>query len=333
MQDTLKQIGQLFLIGFEGSRPPDDFLNFIAEEQVGGVILFEENCVTHQQVADNIEIIRSQYRQGTTPFIAVDQEGGRVCRLRQVPAEFRAAADYGANSELEHFAEDYYRAATFMESVGINLNLAPVADIQLHSANECLRDRCFGESAEAVAPFVVKAVEVSKKSGLLSCLKHFPGLGAAVTDPHQETPTVDYDELIWRQREMIPFAAGIEHGADMVMTTHLRMEAFDGEIVTGSGRIINSLLRQILAFDGPVITDDLTMEGAAPLGNIGERAVAAFKAGHDILLFGRDSEAAMQAYDYFCDAASRGDIDRSQLRSSLGRVSGIKFKLDSSIVC
>jgi beta-N-acetylhexosaminidase len=184
-----------------------------------------------------------------------------------------------------------------------------------------------------VAPFVVKAVEVAKKSGLLSCLKHFPGLGAAVTDPHFETPVVDYDELIWRQREMIPFAAGIEHGADMVMTTHLKMEAYAGEIVTGSSRIINTLLRQMLAFDGPVIADDLMMDGAAELGSIGERAVAAFKAGHDILLIGRDHEAAMRAYDFFCDTVSRGDIDQPQLQSSLGRVSGIKFKLDSSIVC
>jgi len=88
-----------------------------------------------------------------------------------------------------------------------------------------------------------------------------------------------------------------------------------------------------LAFDGPVITDDLAMKGAAPLGNIGERAITAFKAGHDILLIGRDHDAAMRAYDFFCDAVSRGDVDRAQVRSSLSRVSGIKFKLDSSIVC
>jgi beta-N-acetylhexosaminidase len=329
----LKQIGQLFIIGFDGSIPPDDFLNFIAEEQIGGVILFEDNCATHQQVADNIELIRSQFKRGTTPFIAVDQEGGRVCRLRQAPAEFRAAAEYGAGIGLDRFAEDFYRAATFMESVGINLNLAPVADIRPPSANECLEGRCSGEQPDAVVPFVVRAVEMAKRSGLLSCLKHFPGLGAAVADPHRETPVVDYDELIWRQREMIPFAAGIEHGADMVMTTHLRMEGFGGEIVTGSKRIITTLLRQMLAFDGPVITDDLSMEGAAPLGNIGERAVAAFNAGHDILLICHDHEAAMLAYDFFCDAVNRGDVDRQQLCASLSRVSGIKFKLDSSIVC
>lgn len=333
MQDVKNRIGQLFVLGFKGPQPSRDFLDFIAEEQIGGVILFEENCANHQRVSDNIDLIRSQFKRGSMPFIAVDQEGGRVCRLRQAPAEFRSAADYGAKMELEQFAEDFSRASMFMESLGINLNLAPVADIRLHSANACLKDRCFGETSQQVATFVEKAVAVTRKAGLLSCLKHFPGLGAAVADPHLETPVVDYDELIWRQREMLPFAAGIESGADMVMTTHLRMTAFDGEIVTGSQQIVTTLLRNVLGFDGPVITDDLTMNGAAELGDIGERTVKAFKAGHDILLFGQDYEAAMRAYDYFVDAVDRGDIDLAEIKASLSRVSGIKFKLDSSIVC
>jgi beta-N-acetylhexosaminidase len=196
-----------------------------------------------------------------------------------------------------------------------------------------LKDRCFGETPQQVATFVEKAVAVTRKAGLLSCLKHFPGLGAAAADPHQETPAVDYDELIWRQREMLPFAAGIESGADMVMTTHLRMTAFNGEIVTGSRQVVTSLLRDVLGFDGPVITDDLTMNGANELGDIGERTVKAFKAGHDILLFGQDHDKAMRAYDYFVAAVDRGDIDLTEIKASLSRVSGIKFKLDRSIIC
>ena len=333
MRDVKNRIGQLFVLGFKGPQPSQDFLGFIAEEKIGGVILFEENCANHQLVSDNIALIRSQFKRGCNPFIAIDQEGGRVCRLRKAPAEIRAAADYAAKMELEQFTEDFSRASVFMESLGINLNLAPVADIQLHSLNTCLKGRCFGETAQQVATFVERAVIVTRKAGMLSCLKHFPGFGAAIADPHVETPVVEYDELVWRQREMLPFAAGIESGADMVMTTHLRMSAFDDKIVTGSHKIVTTLLRNILGFDGPVITDDLTMNGAAVLGNIGERTVAAFNAGHDLLLFGQDHEAAMRAYDYFVDAVDRGNVDQIQLKASLSRVSGIKFKLDSSIVC
>ncbi len=331
MKDLLKQIGQLFIIGFPGAEPPRPFLDFVAEEQIGGVILFEENCPSHDAVKVTVARIKGRYR-GIAPFIAIDQEGGRVVRLRGAPAEFRHASEYGAEGTTEHFREEYRRAAVFMESIGINLNLAPVCDLLLEKHNTCLIGRCFGDNPQEVSRFVEASVRMSRASGLLSCLKHFPGLGASRIDPHQQTATVDYDELIWEQRERIPFAAGVAAGADMVMTTHVRLEGYDDVIATASEKIIRSLLRQRLAFDGPVITDDLTMLGADELGDIGPRTVAAFNAGHDILLFGRDYEQAERAFDYFNEAVRRGEITTARLRAALERVSGVKFKLDSTVL-
>jgi len=331
MRETVKKIGQLFFIGFPGERPPKPFLEFLAEEQIGGIILFEENCRTHEVTRENIEIIKSQYG-ASSPLIAIDQEGGRVCRLRGAPAEYRAAADYGRNNELEQFKEDYTRSAVFMASIGINVNLGPVCDIQLNTTNRCLEDRCFGTSPETVTPFVEWAVQISKKAGVLSCLKHFPGLGAASLDPHKQTASADFDRIIWEQRERVPFAAGIGVGADMIMTTHIRLPKIDERMVTGSRKIVATMIRQELAFDGPVITDDLMMRGAEPLGHYGERAVAAFNAGHDILLFGQDWEEAVAAYDYFVDAVEGGEITAKRLELSLGRISGMKFKLDSLVL-
>ncbi len=328
MFEIIKLIGQLFIVGFRGETPSNDFLDFLEERQIGGVILFEDNCLTHQKAKENIQRIRSLY--GTTaPFVAIDQEGGRICRLKGAPAEFRAAYVYGRNGEIEHFKEDYTRAAVFMESLGINLNLAPVCDIFLNPENQCLTDRCFGKSAELVAPFVEQTVRISKSSGLLSCLKHFPGLGAASIDPHRETAMVEYDLLLWEQREKVPFAAGVQSGADIIMTTHIRVPNIDVQIATGSRKIVSIMIRQSLSFDGPVITDDLTMSGASPLGHIGQRAVAAFNAGHDILLFGQDLEAADEAYNYFLKAVQRGEISQRRMELSLERIAGTKFKLDS----
>ncbi len=331
MCKPVKRIGELFIVGFPGAEPPPTFLNFIAEEHIGGVILFAESCTSQGLIRRNVDLIRDQYRTGSKPFIAVDQEGGRVCRIKSAPAEFGAAADYAAGGRLEQYVEDYRRSAVFMESVGINLNLAPVADLAINPNNTCLDSRCFGSSPEQVIPFVRKTVEISKKSGLLSCLKHFPGLGNADIDPHLDTAVVPYDEVVWRQRDMVPFAAGLEAGADMVMTTSVRLEGFDDVIATGSERIISNLLRRALAFDGPVITDDLTMKGADPLGNYGERALKALNAGHDLLLFGRDFEAAMRAYDFVYAAIGRGEVDPERLTTALSRVSGIKFKLDKPV--
>ncbi len=328
MGKTEKKIGQLFVIGFPGERPPKPFLEFLSEGQIGGVILFEENCPTHEITRENIETIKSQY-DASSPLIAIDQEGGRVCRLRGAPAEYRAAGEYGQNNELQRFKEDYTRSAVFMASIGINLNLGPVCDIRLNTSNRCLEDRCFGTSAETVTPFVEQAVQISKKAGLLSCLKHFPGLGAAMLDPHQEVTSADFDRIIWEQREKIPFAAGIGVGADMVMTTHIRLPKIDEQMATHSHKIVATMIRQGLAFDGPVITDDLTMKGAQPLNHCGECAVAAFRAGHDVLLFGQDWEEAVAAYDYFVDAVEEGEIAASRLRLSLGRITGMKCKLSS----
>lgn len=331
MTELLKKVGQLFIVGFPGQKPSRAFLNFISEENIGGVIMFRNNCSTHQMIQKNIQLIKEQCLWGT-PFIAVDQEGGRVCRITGAPAEFAAPAAYGKKLGLEHYEEDLGRSAVFMEKLGINLVLGPVCDLYLNDLNECLRDRCFGRKGDQVIPFVKKSVEVLRKYGLLSCLKHFPGLGAAEVDPHRATSVVSYDELIWDQREKLPFEAGIESGADMIMTTHVRVPSMDKTIVTGSTEIVTRLLRKGLAFDGPVVTDDLTMKGAECLGHIGERTVAAFNAGHDLLLFGQDIDAAMEAFDYFKNSVARGEVPRERIVASLERVTGIKFKLGRSAV-
>jgi len=325
------KLGQLFMIGFKGKNPSDEFLNFLTEEQIGGVILFEENCPNYDTIKQNIAKIKSCYR-GRAPFIAVDQEGGRVSRIRGIPAEIRAASHYGSKNLIERFVEDYSHSTVYMESVGISMNMAPVADIFLNPENDCLRDRCFSDDYKQVAKFVEKSVEVARHNGLLCCLKHFPGLGAAKADPHEELAVADYNEALWTQREMVPFLAGVRKGAEMIMTTHMRVPQIDDKIVTASEKVINNLIRRKLGFEGPLITDSLEMKGAAELGEPGEKAVKAFNAGHDILLFGRDLEQTIGAYDYFEEACREGDVSESRIDTALQRISGIKLKLDSNVL-
>ncbi|MFZ1682950.1 MAG: glycoside hydrolase family 3 N-terminal domain-containing protein [Candidatus Zixiibacteriota bacterium] len=330
MNKVLKKAGQLFVVGFKGETPPKPFLEFLREEQIGGVILFADNCATHQSARSAIEKIRGCYRH-FTPLIAIDQEGGRVCRLKGAPVEFRAASEYASTRNVERFTEEYSRAAVYMEALGINLNLAPVSDIYTNPKNTVLKDRCYGTTVAEAAEFIRASISVSRASGLLSCLKHFPGLGEAVIDPHYGISSLKFDEMVWEQREKRAFEAGIDAQADLVMTTHVTLPELDDKIVTGSEKIITQLLRQELNFDGPIITDDLCMQGASQLGTIGERTVAAFNAGHDLLLFGQDTDASMQAFDYFCDAARRGEINPHRIAASLDRIGGAKFRLGRSV--
>ena len=330
MKEIIRHIGQLFMVSFQGATPSATFLNFINEENIGGVILFGDNCNNIQQIRDNIRLIQDNCK--ITPLIAIDQEGGRVSRIKGAPAEILAPFEYGTKLGLERFADDYSRSLVFLESQGINLNLAPVADIFLDENNACLKDRCFGATPEEVVPFVSRAVELARQHRVLSCVKHFPGLGATKSDPHIKTASAEYDLIVWEQREKIPFKAALDKGVDMVMTTHLNLPKIDDTIVTGSSKIINTMLRGMLAFDGVVITDDLLMNGADPLGDIGERSVAAFNAGHDILLFGQNLESSMRAFDYFREAIQRGEISHEALADSLGRVTGMKYKLNQSVI-
>lgn len=331
MRDVVKQVGQLFITGYPGEAPSETYLKFVADEHIGGVILFAENCPTHLAARQHIETIRSRCGNGA-PLVAIDQEGGRVCRLKGAPVEYRAASEYGRDNTPARFMEQYSRAAVYMEALGININLAPVADIFLDPDNSCLKDRCFGETPEQVARFVEAAVTVSRTAGLLSCLKHFPGLGAAKNDPHLSTSVALYDRILWEQRERIPFAAGVAAGCDLIMTTHVRVPSLDKRIATGSEKIVNQLIRESLGFEGLIITDDLCMHGAAELGDIGERTVAAFNAGHDLLLFGQNMEASMQAFDFFRKAVERREIDPLRVQKSLDRLASVKIKLGRPVL-
>ena len=324
----INHVGQLFLIGFEDEKPTGEFLDFIASESIGGVILFEKNCSSHKIAEENIKKITAAC--DNIPFIAIDQEGGRVCRLKGVPAEYGAAEDYGSRNDLGLFREQFGRAAYYLHSLGINLLLGPVADLGLNKNNRCLRGRTFGDNPARVIPFVEMAVRLAARAGLLTCLKHFPGLGAAVEDPHEKLAKSDFDMQTFLNREALTFNAGIKAGADLVMTTHLRLPQFDSRPATGSETIINLLLRENLNFDGIAITDDLLMEGAVELGDHGERAVQAFAAGHDILLFGADWRTAKTAVESIKKACLDGRINETRIITSLDRISGIKSKLTVS---
>jgi beta-N-acetylhexosaminidase len=326
----IDRIGQLFIAGFDGQEPSKDFLDFIATDNIGGVILFEKSCTPHNRAE---EIVRKVILStGEVPFIAVDQEGGRVCRFKGAPAEYPSPEDFGGENRLELFEEHFSRAAYYIRSLGVNLLLGPVADLRLNKENKCLEGRTFGDNPARVIPFIERAVKIAGKAGLLTCLKHFPGLGAAVEDPHLKLAHADYDLQVFLNRESLTFKAGIDAGTDMVMTTHMILPKIDDKPATVSEKILDLLLREKLHFDGITITDDLLMKGINDLGSYGERAMKAFAAGHDILLFGPNFQAAREAIAYFKDAYKKGLIDNERLNASLDRISGIKSKLAASVI-
>ncbi len=325
----IEQIGQLIITGFEGREPSGEFLDFFREENLGGVILFEDNCTPHSLAEDTLRQVQSLARG--TAFAAVDQEGGRVCRFRGVPVEYGAASDYGRANNISLYEEQFTRAAYYLSALGINLLLGPVADLDLKEDNTCLQGRTFGKSAAQVIPFIEKSIAVCKKSGLLSCLKHFPGLGDAHNDPHQKLATADYDFQTFINREGLAFLSGMESGADMVMTTHLLLPRIDSLPATQSEVIVRQILRGKLGFDGVVITDDILMLGAGDPKDAGDTALKAINSGHDIVLVGRNFAATRQIVSHLKEAYRTGKLGESKLRRSLNRISGVKSKIAQTV--
>ena len=331
MDKILKRIGQLFVLGFSGEEPSTEFLDFVGEEQIGGVILFEDNCPTYATARESIRRIiraardsaargdRSGRRAGQPSQRSPGRvQSGRRIRAQPQPRAFpRGLPPLGRCHDLaRHSISTWRRWRTSF----------------LNNKSNCLEGRCFGYDPAKVAEFVRASIAVAHSQGMLCCLKHFPGLGAASIDPHEATARAAYDRMLWQQRERIPFAAGIESGVDLVMSTHMIAEKLDRGIVTGSREIITNLVRDDLNFDGPVITDDLSMKGADALGDYGQRAVAAFNAGHDLLMFCHDFEATLEAFEYFAGAVRSGEISSERVNTALDRVSGVKLKLGRPVL-
>lgn len=313
------------MIGYKGIDPSDEFMSFFCREQIGGVIFFEDNANPHHHAEKNIKKFVSE--SDCVPFFAVDQEGGRVCRFRGAPAEFESPSKYADSNDLELYAEQFGRAADHLQSLGLNLLLAPVADLNLDDRNPCLKGRTFGKSPARAIPFIERTIRIAHNFSLLTCAKHFPGLGASVIDPHQELARADYDFQTFINREGITFQAAIEAGCDMIMTTHLILPQLDKDPATISRAVVDNMLRGTLKFDGIAITDDLLMEGARVMGDYGERALKAFNAGHDILLFGQNFRVAEEVLEYFKKAFKNGRLSEERLTNSLERISGTKSKL------
>jgi beta-N-acetylhexosaminidase len=327
MSTLPEQIAELLVVSYRGEQPPREFLQFLERYQVGGVIFFADNAPSREQLSASLDAIRAMYDADRPPILAIDEEGGRVSRLPDEERRLKPAAEYGTDGDVDAFVSDYQRLAGELADLGLNLNFAPVADVAVNPNNECLHGRCFSDDPERAAALVAASVKTAHRAGLLCCLKHFPGLGAAAVDPHHQTTQADYDMEIWRTRERVPFAAGLAAGGDLVMTTHLTVPSLDGSMATASARIVGELLRDDLEYNGPVITDDLTMGGASPLGDYGARSVAALQAGHDILLFGQDTAAPGKALRAVEQAVRNGELDRNRIQQARQRVRNLKRRL------
>jgi beta-N-acetylhexosaminidase len=317
-------------VGFDGSNAANAPIGALREFGPGAVILFGRNAETAEDVRELVAALRAT--ASPPPLIAVDQEGGRVERLRHGVAALPSAMAVGAAGDAELAQRLGMLLGRDLSRCGISVDLAPVADLALQPRSRVIGTRAYGDDPDRVAAFAGAFARGLERSGIAAALKHFPGHGSTSEDSHVTTPRVTADAATLRARDLVPFARAIAAGAaSIVLTAHVVVEAFDAQRpATLSRAILTDLLRGELRFEGVVATDCLEMDAiAAGIGTV-QGAVEALAAGADLLLISHHLDIARAAADAIVAAVGSGRIPLSRLQEAHARVHTLRERLASN---
>ena len=315
-----KSLGQLIIIGFEGTNAMPELLDFIREEGIGGVILFKRNYESVKQLKKLIAGLKDA-ADGKL-IVSIDHEGGRVMRLDAPFTHFPAAAKV-AQGGTRAVYDVGLKMGRELSGVGINLNFAPVLDVATNAFNNVIGDRSFGSDPLHVAELGVEFMRGLWEAGVIPCGKHFPGHGDTDLDSHLSLPLVSHTKRRFDVCEFHPFRVAIAAKVPMIMTAHLLAPNLDPRWPASiSKRITSEILRKELAFKGVIITDDLRMKGISNLMPIPDAALKALEAGHDMLMVCRNMEIQKKVLDNIKKAADGGLIP--DLEKRLARIASLK---------
>ncbi|HEY6212200.1 MAG TPA: beta-N-acetylhexosaminidase, partial [Vicinamibacterales bacterium] len=278
-----RRIGQVLIAGFDGHQVPAELRSIVKEFSLGGVILFARNVADPEQVA---ELAFEASRLSEVPlWVSIDQEGGRVARLKAPFTEWPPMATIGRSGDAA-LAERFAKAlAAELRAVGVTLDYAPVLDVFTNPKNTVIGDRALGGKAADVARLGAAIVRTLQAEGIAACGKHFPGHGDTVADSHHELPLVEHPPDRLRAIEFTPFKAAIAADVASIMTAHVFVPSLDEQRPsTLSKRIVTDILRRELGFRGVILSDDLEMKAIASKYAVPSAAVMAVEAGCDGVL-------------------------------------------------
>ena len=247
------------MVGFDGTGLDEDLKFVIDHIKAGGIILFAGNLATPGQIKDLCFAVQDYAGKCGQPplFIAVDQEGGPVTRLKEPFTQFPGNPHMHHEADAVHFAEV---TAAELNQVGINMNMAPVMDVAPEDINSIMAKRAFGGDPDWVSRLGVKVIEHLQQNNIMAVAKHFPGIGRTILDSHLDLPVLKDDLTALARFDLIPFEACIQHGVCGIMLSHIFYPELDAQWPAGlSNNIANDLLRRRMGSNGLVMTDDLDM--------------------------------------------------------------------------
>ena len=317
-----EKLGQMVMIGINGTDVTEDSLFMLHQYHMGGIILFDRNMESTSQVANLNKKLQEQCNEKVPLFIAIDEEGGMVARMKDdliPPPSQRSIANSGNSNEAYKSA---YNIAIELKNMGFNVNFAPVADVGNGERN-------FSNDAATVTEFVKAAVEGYKHAGMICSLKHFPGIGRGEQDTHIDSVVVHDDFETIYNSDLLPFKSVIGNGEldnYMIMVSHVTYPAFAGDTPACiSPVIMKDILRKDLGYQGIIITDDLEMGAVSNYYGFDRIGVEAVKAGADIVLVCHEYQHGADVYLGLLEALEAGEITQEEVDNSVRRI--LKYKL------
>ena len=325
---TEQKIGQRIALGFSGTRVSEELRRLVAKYRAGNIILFQRNLESASQakaLCDGLqELIRAE--TGEPAFIAIDQEGGAVVRLPPDMVNVPGAMALAASGKTENVALAAQITAAELWRIGVNLNLAPVLDVNCNPDNPVIGNRSFSPRPEEAAVFACAAVKAFEEAGLMCCGKHFPGHGDTAVDSHLDLPMVDLSLAELEARELLPYRAAIEAGIPAIMTSHILFPRIEPEKLpaTMSAKILRGLLRERLGFQGLILSDAIEMEAIKTHYGMPRGCVEALSAGVDIIYLCHEMPEVEDSLKAVYAAYDAGRFDEKEFDASVDRI--LRFK-------
>lgn len=318
------------MTGMPGTILDDDTEAIIRDYSPAGVILFSRNIEDPLQLARlcrDLQAAAMKYH-GMPLFISVDQEGGRVARLKS-PFTIFPGNEVMGNDEnpLERAKEFGHVTASEMKVVGLNMDLAPVLDVRKGETEKHLIGRTFSDNQGLTAKMGAVVIKTLQSHGIMAVAKHFPGLGRAGKDPHFHLPVIKSDRTYIEKINLPPFRSAIRAGVSGIMTSHALYPSLDQENpATLSPVILGALLRGKMRFRGLIITDDLEMGAITAQHNVAQGALNSFLAGADILLICKDQKKLLDSICLIRNKILSGELQYTRLDQSISRITRAKKK-------
>ena len=320
-----EKIGQMVMIGIHGTELNDDIRFLLNEFHFGGVIFFDRNMESVEQVKKLVNDIETVANQKVPMLFALDEEGGQIARGQDFLPPSPSQESIGLDGNLDDAKYWAKYNAGLLKSIGVNINFAPVADVGSHDT------RSFSDNVYVVTEFVEATVQGYEEENFLYTLKHFPGIGKSKIDPHQEISNIEVDLDTLEAEDILPFKKIID-GHDntnfMIMVGHLKYDAIDSvNSASLSPIVMKELLRNKLEFSGVVITDDLEMGAIKNNVDLSTLGVKMIQAGGDIALVCHDYASQQIVYNSIFNAVKRGEISEARIDESVRRILRLKAHL------